>query len=141
MTLCSSVFCLFLIYLYLFACYCWWWCCEIEPIMHWFLGSQYVACTMCRKCRDVVDATMKSMLMCHCGWLMLPHCHLIVCLLPPCHLIVCLLFLNFFDCIGRNEVMRLRKKGNDTMIFNASYLNDHTCWAYCWKGLIFPMMY
>ena len=75
---------------------------------------------------------MLSMLLCHCGWLTLPPCHLIVCLLPPCTLIVCLLFLNycvvyccFFDCIGRNEVMRLRKKGNDAMIFNASYLNDH----------------
>ena len=71
----------------------------------------------------VTSLLMLSMLLCDCGWLMLPPCHLIVCLLPPCHLIVCLLFLNysmvcccFFDCIGQNEVMQLTKKGNDAMI-------------------------
>ena len=69
----------------------------IEPIMHWFLGSQCVAYTMCRKIWDVVDdpndsthcgvilvassLLMLSMLLCHCGWLMLPTFHLIVCLL------------------------------------------------------------
>ena len=69
-----------------------------------------------------LSVLMLSMLLCHCGWLTLPPCHLIVCLFPPCHLIVCLLFLNysmvyccFFDCIGRNEVMRLDEGNNDAI--------------------------
>ena len=48
--------------------------------------------------------------------------------LPPYCLFVAsapMVYCCFFDCIGQNEVMRLRKNGNDAMIFNASYLNDH----------------
>ena len=88
------------------------------------------------------------MLLCHCGWLTLPPCHLIVCLFPPCHLIVCLLFLNysmvyccFFDCIGRNEVMRLDEGNNDAMIFNGSYLNDYRDMGCCARSNCVPLFH
>ena len=108
--------------------------------MHWFLGSQCIAYTMCRKCRDVVDDPNDST---HCvsGKFIVDVVNVVVSLwvvnvatLPSYCLFVVstplwsMVYCCFFDCIGRNEVMRLKKQknDNDAIIFSMlHFTNDH----------------